>query len=149
MTHLEPLSEEIVSLAEASRYGFGTNNLTYYVDQKVQSGVIEPEDANKLLTLSQKKANKVCPARSIEKFKKYAESKGIVLNFRAQAFLESDANKKPKYDFQFGDHIAEIIMEVFRGYRQFDKVSLLEEMKQARLKQIIENQIQLVKQTDY
>lgn len=149
MNHLESLSNEIISLAEASHYGFGTNNLSYYVNEKVQTGAVDPADFDNLLKLSKKKAKKVCPARSIESFKKYSESKGLSLNFRSLVFLESEAGKKPKYDLETGNRIAEVIIEVFSGYRELDKPNLLEEMKQSRLKQVIESQIKRVKETDY
>ena len=149
MQTMEIIADEIVALAEKSGYGFGTNNLTYYVNQMIQQGETKAEDFAKLLELAKKKAKKVCPARNLNNFKAYAESKGIVLNFRSLAFLENDLGNKPMYDLATGSPIADVIMEVFGGYIAFDKSKLLDEMKSLRLKQVIENQIKTVAEVDY
>jgi hypothetical protein len=40
-------------------------------------------------------------------------------------------------------------MEVFGGYIEFDKATLLDDMRANRLKQVIENQIKKVSEVDY
>lgn len=149
MKNLEKISDDIVVQAENSHYGFGTSNLSYYVNQSIQSGAASESDFDAILSLSKRKAQKVCPARSIESFKKYSKAKGIELNFRSLVYLDSEAGKKPKYDLSVGDSIADVIIEVFSGYKEFDRPSLLDEMKNARLKQVIESQIKMVKESDY
>lgn len=149
MQNFESIADEVVAQAEKSGYGFGTNNLTYYVNETIQRGVAKEDDFSKLLEMAKKKAKKVCPARSLDNFKTYSEGKGIVLNFRSLAFLENELGNKPKYDLEMGNTIADVIMEVFGGYIDFDKATLLDDMRANRLKQVIENQIKKVSEVDY